>query len=131
MSTTPQASDSQIIERCLSVVRDHPNTGPSLGPLKKWLNTILEDKQRAPELRGICKDISRGRTLADKVCQMVERYSDRAGDPWKRNLGKSRDGAPKAKAKPKTTDAPSSGTQEEEWQMAGKNKGKNEPKEKE
>ncbi len=85
-----EASKNAIIERCVSVIRNHPNTGGGLGPLKKWLDAILADKDRGKELRGLVKDIAKDNTLADKVCVLVERFSERAGDPWKRNLVRGR-----------------------------------------
>ena len=76
------------IERCISVIRHHPNTGSSLGPLKKWLEAIYDDKKRGDELRKLIQDVAKDNTLADHVSTMVERYSELHGDPWKRNVGK-------------------------------------------
>ena len=121
-----EASKNAIIERCVSVIRNHPNTGGGLGPLKKWLDAILEDKDRSKELRGLVKDIAKDNTLADKVCVLVERFSERKGDPWKLNLGKNEDkdaAQPKAAAKKNASGTPN--TPDEGWQTAGKkNKGR-------
>ena len=124
-----EAPRNQIIERCVSVIRQHPNSGTSLGPIKKWLEAILDDKTRGKELRDLVKEPPKDRALADKVCTMAERFSERAGEPWKRNLGKAKERtAAKPKKETQADAAEPSSTPEEGWRTAGK---KNKPKAKE
>ena len=91
-----------IIERCHSVIKNHPNSGSSVGPLRKWLKELMADKDRGRDLRKIAKEVHKDNALADKVCSMVEQFSTLKGDPWKRQLGKNTD-------KPKTTERSKAG----------------------
>ena len=93
-------TDEVIIDRCHSVIKNHPNSGTSVGPLRKWLKEIIADKDCGRDLKKIAKEIHKDNTLADKVSTMVEQFSAAKGDPWKRHLGKNAD-KDKSKDRPK------------------------------
>ena len=96
-------TDEVIIERCHSVIKNHPNSGTSVGPLRKWVKEIIADTDRGRDLRKIAKEIHKDHALADKVSAMVDQVSTGRGDPWGRNLGKTTD-------KNKWNDRPNAGS---------------------
>ena len=63
-----EAARAQIIDRCISVIHQHKNSGPSLGPIKKWLDAILDDKAKEKELRGLVKDNVKDNALGLRAC---------------------------------------------------------------
>ena len=65
-----EAPRNQIIDRCISIIGDHPNSGPALGPIKKWLEAILDDKSAEKQLRDIVKN-----TLKDNRMMCNASYS--------------------------------------------------------
>ena len=81
-------TDEVIIHRCYSVIKNHPNSGTSVGHLRKWLKELIADKDRGRDLKKIAKEVHKDNTLADKVSTMLEQFSGAPGDPWKRHLGK-------------------------------------------
>jgi hypothetical protein len=82
-------NENTCTERAFSVIRAHNNTGNSVGPLKKWLKELYEEKGSiGKEYREALAKINRDNALADKVSGLVEKHSADKGQPWKRNLGK-------------------------------------------